>query len=707
MVVFAQHNLVKDPPFTNINFISCRNLLIYFHSVLQRRVMEMFNFSLQGNGILWLGTSETIGEATEYFKIINHKTKIFQSKGRKIFHNTRRLNNEPYPISVLKDSKQFSSNRNMSRFSEQEKIFERYLESLTGRLIQLSLIVNEELEIVHIIGDSSEYFKLPVGKLINDVSKMAIKELSIPITTGLQKVFSYGKEVKYSHIKISSKDKQKTLSLNMFPLAKKANQESLCAILINEISDMQVIKSKDDYESYDINEEAEQRIQDLEQELQFSRENLQATIEELETSNEELQATNEELLASNEELQSTNEELQSVNEELYTVNSEYQLKIVELTDMTNDMDNLFELTNKAIIFLDDTLRIRKFTPPTKNIFKMIESDVGRPISHINHNLEIDIFEKLEKALLTGNSIKQEVKTHNNNWYLMKISPYNIGYNTTSGLLMSFIDIHELKEFEKTIIDEKAKIKSLQNSSPVGLIYLQDQVISDVNKQAADLLNTNIDDLNGQHFSSLFFTKDEYNIICDNMKCINTGTDVAIETYLKATDNQQVRVLLKCALNDDSSEIKKVTLAVVDLSKKISAENKIMKLDLELSNLMDLMDYGIVYHNPSGEVIKANKRAEEILGLRKNAILGKFSTDTNWKSIYPDGSVFKGEDHPAMISLREKIEVKDVIMGVNDPIQNKTKWLKISSKPIFSQDENDVIEVVAIFCEIEAPLDKGD
>ena len=707
MVVFAQHNLVKDPPFTNINLITCRNLLIYFQPVLQRKVMEMFNFSLLNKGILWLGTSETIGDATDYFKIINHKSKIFQSKGRKLLNNNNRLRNEPYSISVLKDSKHLSTNRNMSRFSEQEKIFERYLESLSGRLIQVSLIVNEELEIVHIIGDPSEYFKLPVGKLVNDISKMAIKEISIPVTTGLQKVFSSGNEVKFSRIKIGNKNQQKIITLTIFMLPKKNSQETLCALIINEIKDSQPIISNEDCEFYDINEEAEQRIRDLEQELQFSRENLQATIEELETSNEELQATNEELIASNEELQSTNEELQSVNEELYTVNSEYQLKIVELTDMTNDMDNLFDVTNKAIIFLDDNLQIRKFTPPTKKIFRILEADVGRPLSHINNILEgVDVYEQLEKVLNTGKTRNQEVRTNDNMWYLMKISPYNIGYNTTNGILMSFIDISEIKDYERAVLDEKAVIKSLQDSSPVGLIYLQDMIISDVNKQVCDLLNFTNNELKGKHLKNLFFTKDEYEQISSGLAALKLDEDLTVESLVKSRDNQQVRVLFKCALNDDSSEKKKITIAIVDLSKNISAENKIATLELELLNLMELIDYGIVYHNKIGEVIKANQKAEDILGLKKNSLLGKYSTDSNWQSIHPDGSQFKGEYHPAMVTIREKREVNNVIMGVYNPKLQETKWIKISSKPILSEDQRELLEVVVMFKEVKPPQIKS-
>jgi two-component system CheB/CheR fusion protein len=319
MVVFAQHNLVKDPPFTNIDLVSCRNLLIYLQPVLQKRVLDLFNFALNPRGILFLGSSETTGEMADYFDPLDHKWRIYQSKGR------RRQTELSEPALSFDAKRWHSANRMVgrgvtTRIHEEERLLERLVEGVAGDYLPFCMVVSETLELMHVAGDAKEYLHFSTGKVINDVSKLANKDLAIPLTTGLQKVFKSKEELIYSNIHLNNNGGHKIVNMRLKPLPTKKQQVMLVAIFIEEVrsSPGPDVSAP---ETYNVGKEAQQRIIDLENELQFTRENLQATVEELETSNEELQATNEELLASNEELQSTNEELQSVNEELYTVNS--------------------------------------------------------------------------------------------------------------------------------------------------------------------------------------------------------------------------------------------------------------------------------------------------------------------------------------------------------------------------------------------------
>jgi two-component system CheB/CheR fusion protein len=244
---------------------------------------------------------------------------------------------------------------------DEERMLERLLDTLADEIVSMVAVVNERLELLHLSGDSSGLLRLPTGKQINDITRMAERELAIPLATGLQKVFSGQRELKYNNIKLRRPTAREPCRCISAHWSGKRGQEPLAGVIIREMPNPRA-EPPSDIAVYDLSQEAEQRIRDLEQELQFTKENLQATIEELETSNEELQATNEELLASNEELQSTNEELQSVNEELHTVNAEYQTKILELTEMTNDLENLMAATEQATLFLDENLNIRKFTP---------------------------------------------------------------------------------------------------------------------------------------------------------------------------------------------------------------------------------------------------------------------------------------------------------------------------------------------------------
>jgi len=472
MVVFAQHNLIKDPPFTNIDLISCRNVLIYFQPILQRKVFEFFNFSLTANGALFLGSSETTGEMSSYFDVLDQKLKIFRSKGRlKPLSDTHLPTVTDTRFHEMKG--QFAIARRAVRATDEERVMERFIEAASLDYIPLALVVNEQLEVQHIFGDSSGYFKLPSGKVVNDVSKMAVKELAIPLATGVQKVFRQNQELRFSNIRISHHEGSRLVDMRIKPLPGKKEQDRLVAVFINEIKRTDATDNAHPVQTYDLSKEAEDRMRDLEHELQFTRENLQATIEELETSNEELQATNEELLASNEELQSTNEELQSTNEELFTVNAEFQNKIIELTEMHNDLDNLLSATQIGNLLLDENMEVRRFSKRVCDIFKLLDSDIGRPITHITHHLQnCDPIALIREVQISSQQLEQEVQTQDGRWRLMRIVPYAIGPKTFSGTVVSFVDINLLKLAQESACEMQQLFANVVHSSP-ALVWMAD------------------------------------------------------------------------------------------------------------------------------------------------------------------------------------------------------------------------------------------
>ena len=269
--------------------------------------------------------------------------------------------------------------------------------------------------------------------------------------------------------------------MRVLPLPDRPARTPLVAVLISDaehagtsaLDDATRRSGDGKTETYDVSEQTQQRIDDLEQELQFTRESLQATIEELETSNEELQATNEEMMASNEELQSTNEELQSTNEELYTVNTEYQNKIVELTELNNDVDNLLRSSGIGTLILDEDLTIRRFSNKAMQIFRLKESDVGRPVSHIAHYIEsFDPYAAMQEVQRSGQQQEWPVCVGGETWYLFRVAPYQIGPREVAGLVVSLVDITELK----TAQDERAQYEELlthvTETSP-ALVWLSD------------------------------------------------------------------------------------------------------------------------------------------------------------------------------------------------------------------------------------------
>jgi len=465
MVVFAQHNLIKDPPFTNIDHLSCRNILIYLQPVLQRKIMEFFNFSLAPGGVLFLGGSETTGEMSDYFEPLEHKHKFYRCRGR-VHLAGDALHHPAVSEGHFREPRGlFATERRAPRVNDEDQRLERLLAAATGDYLPFSLVVNEQMEVLQIIGDADGYLRLPSGKVVNDIAKMAAKEFSIPLATGIQKVFRQHQELRFSNIRITRHGVPQLINLCIKPLPHRKQQEPLVAVFIEEIK-REVVDAGQVAESYDLSKEAEEHLRDLEQELQFTRENLQATIEELETSNEELQATNEELLSSNEELQSTNEELQSTNEELFTVNAEYQSKIIELTELHNDVDNLLSSAQIGKLILDENLEVRRFSKRITEIFKLLDSDVGRPITHISHLLVgCDPIKVVREVQLTGRKLELEVTSETGQCFLLRVVPYSVGPKAFSGTVLSFVDISSVKQAEKELARTRQLFSDVANSTP--------------------------------------------------------------------------------------------------------------------------------------------------------------------------------------------------------------------------------------------------
>jgi len=463
MVVFAQHNLVRDPPFTRIDLVSCRNLLIYLQTNLQQHALEMFRFSLNPSGVLLLGSSETVGDMDDAFEPIDRKARIYRVKGRR----GARTGGGRFPLPPQeKGTVQRSAPgptphiRRADGPRQQDRLLTRLLDGVAGAYLPLAVVVNEHLEVVHTVGDARGIFSLPSGRAVYDISKMVDRELAIPMATGIQKVFRTGEELIYSNIRLREPAPGRKLRMRIRPLPGRRNDEALAVVLFEDIEAIEP-RSEAEAVEYDADEETRQRIVDLEQDLQFTRENLQATIEELETSNEELQATNEELLASNEELQSTNEELQSTNEELYTVNAEYQKKIIELTESQNDVDNLLSSSRIGTLILDEDLCIRRFSPQCASVFNLVDADLGRPLKHLTHDfIDFDPLAVAREVTQTGEIREMDVQTEDDSWYLVRMLPYRVGPKSFAGVVVTLIDITPLRSMRDDLRQSESRYRSL-------------------------------------------------------------------------------------------------------------------------------------------------------------------------------------------------------------------------------------------------------
>jgi two-component system, chemotaxis family, CheB/CheR fusion protein len=463
MIVFAVQNVIKDPPFSKIDLVSCRNLLIYMDTPLQKKVIPLFHYTLRPDGVMLLGTSESIGEFTDFFKPFNNKWKIFKKQEGYIEQAV------DYPIMP------FYHNRTDHPLSDKvnsdidiQNVAERVILS---EYSQPGVLVNEHYEIVHFLGKTDKYLETPIGKASFNVLSMAREGLRYKLSTTLNNAIRQKKICTSKAVRVKYNGSARIIDLTVRPLQEAQTPSGFFLVMFDEkIPDLKTTKSKGKKEIEEVSDPA---VKTLEQELYATKEHLQTTIEELETSNEELKSTNEELQSVNEELQSTNEELetskeelQSTNEELLTVNTELQKKVNDLSDANNDINNLLASTEIGTIFLDTELKIKRFTPAATNIFNLISTDTGRSISDITTKIPFEkILEDTQHVLKTLEKKEIELQAKDGEWYSMRAIPYRTLDNVIDGVVVTFSNITLAKKAESALkISEQNFMISLKNSS---------------------------------------------------------------------------------------------------------------------------------------------------------------------------------------------------------------------------------------------------
>ncbi len=431
MVIFATHNVLRDPPFSKLDMIVCRNLFIYFKPDSQSRVLNIFQMALKPGGFLFMGSSESLGMYTEAFNVISAKHKVYSRKPGYVSGLTSEMppsftisrHDEPIKYKSLKE-------RNQKKDMLNEKILEL--------LMPPSLVLDEQLNIIQVINDMNPYLQIRSGKFSQNLTNLLSKEITAIISNIFRRVKENNEKITFEGLKLAKDDE--VIIFNLEGRLLQHNEDNTFFV-VSFIEVKKESATNEIKEVVNLEDQYKDQLSELQNELQFTRENLQATVEELETSNEELQASNEELIASNEELQSTNEELQSVNEELYTVNSEYQSKIDELTQLNNDVHNLLRNTEIAALYLDRKMCIRKFTPGFSKISNILDMDIGRPISQLATAFVYkDFMTDVQLVQENLQPIEKEIHHNNGELYLLRIVPYRTDYQAVDGILVTMVNI---------------------------------------------------------------------------------------------------------------------------------------------------------------------------------------------------------------------------------------------------------------------------
>jgi len=446
MVTFALQNVISDPPFTKLDVLSCRNLLIYLTACLQKELMPVFHFALRPGGLLVLGTSEAVGDHTVLFEPLDNKRKIFRARdvpcrvgGKERKGMADGTVGAPAP--AMGEAGKPGEQRQFSRLVDK---------AMFARFCPPSVVITDRGEILHVYGRTGRFLEPAEGEARLNVFDMAREGLSLALTGALRRAQAGCKPVRRPRVRVKIDGTETLVDLAVIPFDEPASLRGLFLVTFEEPPPRPPAEAS----SEDGKPESEDggRIADLERELQESRENQQSTTEELETTNEELKSANEELQSTNEELESSKEELQSLNEELSTVNTQLQSKVDQLSQAYDDMQNLLDNTRVATLFLDTDLKIVRFTEHARELIRLAPGDVGRPVGDIVSRFDYEHLEDDCRVVLrTLESKEIEVEVKGGTTYLMRIGPYRSTRNVIKGLVMTFVRAGELRAYFESIV----------------------------------------------------------------------------------------------------------------------------------------------------------------------------------------------------------------------------------------------------------------
>ena len=472
LIVFSEQDVIRDPPFSKLDLLSCRNLLIYMGTELQRKLIPLFHYALKPAGVLFLGTSESVGEFDELYAVVDRKAKLYRRE--EDHHGQQRAALGRFLPPMMAMDVPLTSGGARSAVPRKTSLRELTERALLQQVDSVGALVNGQGDVLYLHGRTGMYLEpAPGDASVSNILKMAREGLRHALTTTLHKAVGTNDIVRVPKLSVKTNGHFTTVNLTIRPVptgstgltGPTASPESPLYLVIleetpddsRELSLPDAVSASDGVQQSPTASDAEQQIATLKQELrakdeylQSANEELESSTEELKSSNEEMQSVNEELQSTNEELETSKEELQSVNEELATVNAELQIKVTDLSRANNDMNNLLAGTGIGTVFVDHQLRLLRFTPAASTLINLILSDIGRPIAHVVSNLVnySSLVEDLQAVLNTLVAKEIVVLTTEGKSYTMRIQPYRTLENVIEGAVVSFVDITELKRAQE-------------------------------------------------------------------------------------------------------------------------------------------------------------------------------------------------------------------------------------------------------------------
>jgi len=594
MIVFARHDISRDPPFSKIDLLTCRNMLIYMNPLLQKSILLQFHFAISEEGFLFLGASENISILKDVMAEIDKKWKIYQCISKTKVGDPESHSN---PLQKFLHPNSFVASKAKNALNNMSEIFK---ETLLEEYDYAGLFIDQDFEVKQAVGNFKKFMDFPEGSFNFNLLKLVPADLSVALSTSIRKAIKNNERVVQKNVKVKEGTIQRCITIIIKPyLIQRTYLQPFLFIVLKE---EEVVKREIISIPYPKDGLIDKRITDLEQELSDTKENLQALIEEVESSNEELQSSNEEIISSNEELQSTNEELQSLNEELHTVNAEHQLKIKELVELNDDLNNYFRNTDVGQIFIDAKMTIRKFTPIVTQQVNLIASDTGRSIADISTKFKnVNFINDIKSVLQSEQPLEKEITTDDNKAYLMRIAPYLRQNKSFDGVVVSFFDISEIKRINNIL-------EAVFDSSTSGIVAMEavrnnDQKVIDfrfitANKTSMALLGLE-DHIVGKRYLELYGDADS-SVFEKYAKVLEAGTTQSFEFFNNKTQQWFEIVAVKMMdglvvtfndITDRKAATEKIAKGYEDL-KVTSGRLEATNYKLEQSNL-DLLQFASV------------------------------------------------------------------------------------------------------------------
>ena len=620
MITFAVHNVIIDPPFIKLDMISCRNLLIYLEPQLQKLLISVFSYALKPEGILFLGSAETVGSQTGLFAEVNKKHKFFKSI--------------PYPVSkhsgLVGNFALYGLPKHEKSDNAENKTITANLAEITKRELlksyaPSSVVTDESGNILFVYGDTGKFLSPAPGPASLNIVEMAIKELKLKISTAIRSAVKQKNMVEYNGIIVKEDKETRIINIIVRPFEDADNSRMLLIISFQETIKKQQEKEKA-FINFPTGKKDSGYIEELEKELAREKENInsitddtQAFTEELRSTNEELQSTNEELQSANEELDTSREEMQSVNEELITVNSELSAKIDQFAEIQNDLKNLLENINVGTIFLDEKLNIKRYTRHAINLFHLIPTDIGRPFSDINSELIVSgLIAKAENSLEKFATYEEEILDNSGKWYLMRILPYRTTEDIVDGVVITFTEITALKKIESSYMDASELTENILNTVRESLLILdKDLMVISANRSFYDSFKVTPAETVG----NLIFTlgNKQWDIpklrtLLEDILPKNTEFENYEVEHEFLSIGRKVMLLNARLITQEESLSQLILLAIEDITDRKKAEEAMRASEISFKTIFEEAPLGIaLIDSLSGYIYSANQMFAKIVG----------------------------------------------------------------------------------------------